>query len=72
MEHLQRNIDERGVLTLTLDRAEIHNAFDDALVASLTAALLDAENRGAPLRDRLLRALERVEPTLARHESRFG
>lgn len=43
MEHLQRNIDERGVLTLTLDRAEIHNAFDDVLVGSLTAALLNAE-----------------------------
>lgn len=42
------------------------------LCAAHTAALLDAENRGAPLRDRLLRALERVEPTLARHESRFG
>jgi len=32
--------DPRGVATLTLDRAEKHNAFDDALIAELTEALL--------------------------------
>jgi methylglutaconyl-CoA hydratase len=31
--------DERGVATVTLARPEIHNAFDDALIAALTAAL---------------------------------
>jgi methylglutaconyl-CoA hydratase len=33
------SIDGRGVATLTLDRAEIRNAFDDALIADLIAAL---------------------------------
>ena len=32
-------IDGRGVATLTLNRPDRHNAFDDALVAALTAAL---------------------------------
>ena len=31
--------DERGVARLTLDRPEVHNAFNDALIAELTAAL---------------------------------
>ncbi len=31
--------DARGVATLWLDRAELHNAFDDALIAVLTAEL---------------------------------
>jgi methylglutaconyl-CoA hydratase len=34
--------DERGVLTLTLNRPDIHNAFDDILIARLTAELLKA------------------------------
>src|SRR3712207_1169032 len=32
-------VDDRGVATLTLDRPDRHNAFDDALIAELTAAL---------------------------------
>ncbi|MDN3521141.1 enoyl-CoA hydratase-related protein [Halomonas ramblicola] len=32
-------IDERGVAWLTLDRPEVHNAFDDALIAELNAHL---------------------------------
>jgi hypothetical protein len=32
-------VDGRGVATLTLDRPDRHNAFDDALIAELTAAL---------------------------------
>jgi methylglutaconyl-CoA hydratase len=32
-------IDARGIATLALDRAELHNAFDDALIAALTAEL---------------------------------
>ncbi len=32
-----------GVATVMLDRAEIHNAFDDATIAELTAALLAVE-----------------------------
>ncbi|MBL8697766.1 MAG: enoyl-CoA hydratase/isomerase family protein [Alphaproteobacteria bacterium] len=37
--------DARGVATITLNRPEIHNAFDDALIAELTATLerLDAD-----------------------------
>lgn len=32
-------VDGRGVATLWLDRADLHNAFDDALIAALTAEL---------------------------------
>src|SRR3954453_11243578 len=32
-------VDDRGVATLTLNRPDRHNAFDDALIAELTAAL---------------------------------
>ena len=32
-----------GVLRLSLDRPRVHNAFDDGLIADLTAALLEAE-----------------------------
>jgi methylglutaconyl-CoA hydratase len=32
-------VDARGVATLTLARAEVHNAFDDALIVSLTAEI---------------------------------
>ena len=37
--------DTRGIATVTLDRPDIHNAFDDAMIAALTRALhdLDAE-----------------------------
>ena len=34
---------EGAVARLTLDRASVHNAFDDALIADLTAALEDAD-----------------------------
>lgn len=33
---------EDGVAVLTLDRPEVHNAFDDALISALTAAYQDA------------------------------
>jgi methylglutaconyl-CoA hydratase len=35
-------IDTRGVATITLDRPQIHNAFDDGLIAQLIAALQQA------------------------------
>jgi methylglutaconyl-CoA hydratase len=35
-ETVLKNIDPRGVATLTLNRPELHNAFDDNLVARLT------------------------------------
>ncbi len=33
------DLDARGVATVTLDRAELHNAFDDELIAALTGTL---------------------------------
>lgn len=35
--------DQHGVRTLTMDRPQVHNAFDDALIAELTGALEQAE-----------------------------
>jgi methylglutaconyl-CoA hydratase len=37
------DIDGRGRATLTLNRPELHNAFDDALIAGLTVALKELE-----------------------------
>ncbi|MGI9229338.1 MAG: enoyl-CoA hydratase/isomerase family protein [Gammaproteobacteria bacterium] len=37
--YLSLSMDERGVLDLTLDRADKHNAFDAALIADMTEAL---------------------------------
>lgn len=39
MSAILETVDARGVATLTLNRPELHNAFDDALIAELTAAL---------------------------------
>lgn len=36
---LKEEIDSRGVARLTLDRPQVHNAFDDALILRLTEAL---------------------------------
>lgn len=36
-----------AVATITLNRAQVHNAFDDALIADLTAALEDCERNPA-------------------------
>jgi len=42
MEKLvRRDVDERGVATVTLDRPDVHNAFDDRLIAELTTVLSD-------------------------------
>jgi methylglutaconyl-CoA hydratase len=40
-------IDERGIATLTMNRPELHNAFDDLLIVDLTAELkrLEADER---------------------------
>lgn len=40
MSAILETVDARGVATLTLNRPELHNAFDDALIAELTAALV--------------------------------
>ena len=39
-------VDARGVATITLNRPEKRNAFDDAMIASLTGLLLDLRARG--------------------------
>jgi len=41
------SVDARGVATITLNRPEVHNAFDDTLIAELTAELnrVEAEPR---------------------------
>jgi methylglutaconyl-CoA hydratase len=39
MSALNTQLDARGVATLTLNRPEVHNAFDDALIAELNTAL---------------------------------
>lgn len=41
---LLTNLDSRGVLTLTLNRPEVHNAFNAGLIAELQDALEHAEN----------------------------
>lgn len=38
-------VDERGVATLTLNRPEVHNAFDAALVLRLTELLVELKSR---------------------------
>ncbi|MDP5191635.1 enoyl-CoA hydratase-related protein, partial [Rheinheimera baltica] len=37
--YTQVSIDTRGVATLMLNRPEVHNAFDDAMIAELLAVL---------------------------------
>jgi methylglutaconyl-CoA hydratase len=38
-KHLQQHLDQQGVLTLQLDRPDIHNAFGEQLIGELTEAL---------------------------------
>jgi len=38
---LQHELDSRGVATLCLDRPQLHNAFDDTLIAELNRVLTD-------------------------------
>ena len=45
MADLLETVDHRGVATLTLNRPDRHNAFDDALIGDLDAALLRLANR---------------------------
>jgi len=43
MTALLQNMDDRGVLLLTLDRPAVHNAFDPGLIRELTHALREAD-----------------------------
>src|SRR4249920_3669186 len=46
-ECVQLAIDANGIATLTLDRPEVHNAFDDHLIAELTHKLRDLDHNPA-------------------------
>ena len=39
MKHLQLQLRHRGVATVTLNRPEVRNAFNDEVIAELTAVL---------------------------------
>jgi methylglutaconyl-CoA hydratase len=45
MQSILQTVDARGVATLTLNRPDRHNAFDDALIAALTQSLTDLGTR---------------------------
>ncbi len=47
MSHLLQHLDHRGVLRLTLNRPQVHNAFDQELIESLTRSLQKAEQNPA-------------------------
>lgn len=55
MSALLTELDERGVATLTLNRPDVHNAFDDALIAELNTAI-DSYSRHPHVRLLILRA----------------
>lgn len=38
------NIDDKGIATMTLNRPEVHNAFDDVMISELLQALKDVED----------------------------
>jgi methylglutaconyl-CoA hydratase len=46
-QHLKQRLDSRGVLTLQLNRPEIHNAFGERLIRELTETLHAAEDDAA-------------------------
>ena len=43
MRTLTSNTDKRGVLTLCMNRPEVHNAFDADMIRELTAELKSAD-----------------------------
>ena len=43
-EYTDFSIDQRGVAWLTLNRPEVHNAFDDKMIAELVSALSEVEH----------------------------
>lgn len=46
-ENLIINIDDRGVATVTLNRPDVHNAFNNQLIAELQAAYVTLDNNDA-------------------------
>jgi len=47
MQTLTSSIDQRGVLTLCMNRPEVHNAFDAQMIGELTTALVSADQDAA-------------------------
>ncbi len=47
-----KNLDERGVLTITLNRPDVHNAFDDEMIISLSEYIngLESDNQNDHVR----------------------
>ncbi len=58
MQHVLLDVDTRGVATLTLNRPDKHNAFDEHLIAALSGLLADI-SRNESIRAVLLRAAGR-------------
>ena len=54
-----------GVTTLTLDRPEVHNAFDELLIAELTAAFKGEVS----VKDALSKAAAQIDQLLAEENS---
>ncbi|WP_320836569.1 enoyl-CoA hydratase/isomerase family protein [Zhongshania sp.] len=46
-QSIHYHVDEHGVATITLNRPDIHNAFDDTVIAALTDAFTQAANDSA-------------------------
>lgn len=46
-EHVLLEMDHRGVARLTMNRPEVHNAFDDVIIAKLRAALTEVRENPA-------------------------
>ncbi|MEM8562673.1 MAG: enoyl-CoA hydratase-related protein [Pseudomonadota bacterium] len=46
-QELEQSLTADGVLTLTMNRPEVHNAFDDHQIARMTSALQDAQSNPA-------------------------
>jgi methylglutaconyl-CoA hydratase len=44
VKYTSLNIDDKGIATLTLNRPEVHNAFDDVMISELLQALKDVED----------------------------
>lgn len=46
-QYTNYTVDERGIATLTLNRPEVHNAFDDVMIAEIINALDEAQHNEA-------------------------
>lgn len=61
-------VDDRGVATVTLNRPEVNNAYNDAMLRGVHAAIdaaLDSRHTDHPVRCVVVRATSRPAPTCA-------